>query len=167
MGGGNPNNKNWRGESPLHRPAGDGHLNVVVLLLDANSDHNMAAKYGRTPLFYAVESGRLNTTSVLLERGSDSNLKNIFGDTVLHLAAECKHPDIFRILLTSGSDPRIKNKSGEPPYDSFKRVFSDSVETRKLNLTVLEMLGLIQAKEREKEEEGKFYLSYATPALHF
>lgn len=33
---------------------------------------------------------------------------------------------------------------GETPYDSFKRVFSDSVETRKLDLTVLEMLGLIQ-----------------------
>jgi ankyrin repeat protein len=49
--------KDFEGQTPLSRAAGDGYEAIVKLLLEANANTKSKDSYGRTPLSWAAKNG--------------------------------------------------------------------------------------------------------------
>ena len=64
---------NASGSTPLIVAASNGHMQVVVFLLEKGADIQAANKWGRTALHYAVDGGNLEVAKLLLEKGADIN----------------------------------------------------------------------------------------------
>ena len=70
--------RGWTGETPLHWPAHNGHVEIVEMLLDAGADieADVVTWSGGKPLHWASEH-EPGTVEVLLRRGADVNSRNI------------------------------------------------------------------------------------------
>jgi ankyrin repeat protein len=62
------------GETALHLAAGEGHLEIVKLLLEHGADVNAKTAY-ETALHLAAGEGHLEIVKLLLEHGADVNAK--------------------------------------------------------------------------------------------
>ena len=108
-------------ETPLHRAALKGHLDIVDYLLKEGADVN--ANGGDSPLHWAVSGGHANIVSVLLSSGANVNAQNPGGWTPLRHAARRPDSPVFAALLAAGghygqpcADGSSVNPAGaEPP----------------------------------------------------
>jgi ankyrin repeat protein len=77
--------RGWIGETPLHWPAHNGHVEIVELLLDAGApiEADEIGLYGGKPLHWASEHEPA-TVELLLKRGADVNSRNVKADSDLH-----------------------------------------------------------------------------------
>ena len=98
-------------ETPLHRAALKGHLNVVDYLLEEGADVN--ANGGDSPLHWAVYGGHANIVSVLLSNGANVNAQSPGGWTPLRHAARRPDSPVFAALLAAGGH------YGQPCVDGF------------------------------------------------
>ena len=77
------NAPNALGQTPMHRAASLGHLEIVKCLVSANS---MTPNFlGRTPIHCAASYGHLEIMKILVGLTEDPNLPyqdNIFGDII-------------------------------------------------------------------------------------
>jgi ankyrin repeat protein len=104
------------GNTPLHKAAIHGHIEVVKLLLREHSaDVNRKNVDGYTPLHLAALIGHLEEVRVLLEHSADSNLKNADGDTPLHYVAGKGQVEIVELLLRGGAAANSRNNRGDTP----------------------------------------------------
>ncbi|CZR69782.1 related to beta transducin-like protein [Phialocephala subalpina] len=105
-------NKNkW---TPLSIAAGNGHIEVVKLLLDEGTSLNSTAgEIG--PLQWASASGHIEVVKLLLERGADVNIVGINGWTPLHSASHRGRVEVVKLLLEKGADITTTNKNGWTP----------------------------------------------------
>ena len=88
---------------PLHHAAMQGHIDPVILLLEAGPDKNAAeARYGVSPLFYAATRGHLEIVRFLVEVGADKNQLADNGLMPLHWAAQYGDLDIIHFLVEVG-----------------------------------------------------------------
>lgn len=108
------------GESVLHWPAHNDHVEIVKLLLDhgAPIEADEIGLYGGKPLHWASEHAP-GTVEVLLQRGADPNSRNLQpgefeGFTPLHMMASQKEQslDVARLLLAGGADPQLVDARG-------------------------------------------------------
>lgn len=95
-------------KTPLYYAAGEGHANVVSLLLD-----NGATMYGKEPtylnaLFAASRSGHYRIAQILLEKGADVNASTGFYGTALHEASSYGHKEVVRLLLENNADVKAE-----------------------------------------------------------
>ena len=60
------------GWTPLTEAAGEGHVEVVRLLLSAGADMEKFSTYGDTPLIYAARGGHVEVERLLLSAGADT-----------------------------------------------------------------------------------------------
>ena len=90
------------GDTPLHRAAVRGHLEVVKYLLSRDDvDANMRNRGNNTPLHEAAYYGRLDVVKYLLSRDDvDANARDGGGDTPLHDAARSGHLDVVKYFLS-------------------------------------------------------------------
>ncbi|UWX11127.1 CRPV-018 [Crowpox virus] len=72
---------NNRGETPLHRAASVGSLELIELFLSYGVNVDIKDKIGNTPLFYALHYPYV--VKALLEKGANPNIVNIRGITPL------------------------------------------------------------------------------------
>ncbi|CAG7649852.1 ankyrin repeat domain-containing protein [Paenibacillus allorhizosphaerae] len=101
--GANPSLVNAGGDyGPLCMAAGNGHTEIVRMLLRAGADLN-AAWYANNYMGYAADAG-LDMVRLLLESGADPNNCNWQGVTYLHKAAWLGHSEWAELLLEFGSD---------------------------------------------------------------
>jgi len=112
--------KNENGETALHRAAGHGHGDVVVLLLGRMEGADVATKdrLGKTALHWAAWRGDADVVTLLLGRmkGADVAAKDKNGETALHCAAERGHTDVVVLLeraLEKESTSRIRGNANE------------------------------------------------------
>ncbi|MCP4745730.1 MAG: hypothetical protein GY874_06250, partial [Desulfobacteraceae bacterium] len=90
------------GQTPLHRAAKEGHIDVVdALLLHPGADVNKADDEGWTPLNWAAEEGHTDVVNALLSHpGIDVNQANDNGWTPVYRAARNGHIEVVKLLLS-------------------------------------------------------------------
>ncbi|HEY0867094.1 MAG TPA: ankyrin repeat domain-containing protein [Fimbriimonas sp.] len=113
------------GETVLHWPAHNDHVEIVRLLLDQGADieADEIGLYGGKPAHWAAEHAP-GSLRLLLEKGADPNARNLMrndfaGYTPLHMAA-CQPNECIQcaeLLLEAGADPALKDALGKTPYE--------------------------------------------------
>ncbi|KAJ1491678.1 ankyrin repeat-containing domain protein [Baffinella frigidus] len=94
----------------------EGHLDVVVALLENGAEVDASTAKGNTPLMYACAGGHMECTGVLLEYGASPNIKSdVDSDTPVHKAVREGHLEVVRLLVTKGADLSIQNIAGLTP----------------------------------------------------
>ncbi|RWA08874.1 hypothetical protein EKO27_g6231 [Xylaria grammica] len=98
------------GQTPLHRAAWGGFLDVVGLLLSRGSNANAADRRGNTALHLAADMGFGEVVRRLCEQTQSSvNSQGRNGLTPLHYAALSGHYDVAEILISNNATINIKD----------------------------------------------------------
>jgi ankyrin repeat protein len=105
--GANPDPRDNRLHTPLHRTVRDGNIRSTRRLIEAGSELEARTERGLTPLHYAVIGGRREIVPLVLEHGAQVETADQHGDRPLHSAAAsaAQAGDFFHILklpLTNG-----------------------------------------------------------------
>lgn len=118
--------RGWIGDSPLHWPAHNNHVDIVALLIDAGADieADEVNWVGGRPLHWASEHAP-DTVRVLLKAGADVNSRNtrqesnFFQVTPLIMNAiqrdDCS--EVTEQLLAAGADISAKDAQGKTALD--------------------------------------------------
>ncbi|XP_014284421.1 histone-lysine N-methyltransferase EHMT2 isoform X2 [Halyomorpha halys] len=89
----------------LHAAAGNGHLAVVHILVQAGSALESLDKSQYTPLMLAALNGHNNVVKYLIKAGADVAFKGSDGMTALHLAAKIGNLEACHYLLSAANTP--------------------------------------------------------------
>ncbi len=118
--------RGWIGDTPLHWPAHNGHIEIVRLLLEHGADPNAHEIncYGGSPLHWASER-HADIVRLLLANGADPNARvslaksDLNGATPLIWCARQRDDagDVAAILLQVGADPNVKDAGGKTARD--------------------------------------------------
>ncbi|XP_053623769.1 ankyrin repeat domain-containing protein 11-like isoform X4 [Plodia interpunctella] len=109
--------RNERGETPLHVAAIKGDHDQVKKLLDQGQDPDVPDFAGWTPLHEACSYGWHPVVVVLVNGGANVNAKGLDDDTPLHDATTSGNLKMVKFLVEHGADPFVKNKKGKMPSD--------------------------------------------------
>lgn len=114
--------RGWIGDTPLHWPAHNSHVEIVALLLDAGAkiEADEINCYGGKPLHWASEHAPA-AVELLLARGADVNSRNVktdsefFGMTPLIMNATQKNDcsEVTQLLLAGGADISARDAAGK------------------------------------------------------
>ncbi len=89
-------------ETPLHKAARYGHLDIAQLLIQRGADVRVQNDMGITPLHKAAFWGHQAVAELLLDVGADPNARDQIGETPMKKAVEGKHPRIVELLKSRG-----------------------------------------------------------------
>ncbi|XP_045510475.1 ankyrin repeat domain-containing protein 12 isoform X13 [Colias croceus] len=109
--------RNERGETPLHVAAIRGDHEQVKKLIDQGQDPDVTDFAGWTPLHEACSYGWLQVVMVLVNGGANVNAKGLDDDTPLHDAATSGNLKMVKFLIEHGAEPFVKNTKGKAPLD--------------------------------------------------
>ncbi|XP_038216959.1 ankyrin repeat domain-containing protein 12 isoform X2 [Zerene cesonia] len=109
--------RNERGETPLHVAAIRGDHEQVKKLLDQGQEPDVTDFAGWTPLHEACSYGWLQVVMVLVNGGANVNAKGLDDDTPLHDAATSGNLKMVKFLIEHGAEPFVKNTKGKAPLD--------------------------------------------------
>ena len=98
------------GDTPLYIAAHEGHLDAVVVLVDAGASVDQAADSGATPLIMAAYNGHLEVVRALVEAGADKSVRTLRG-TALEFAQKKGHQAIVDLLNGESQRPRRETNS--------------------------------------------------------
>ena len=114
--GADPNVRNFRSETPLHRAAiRNPDLDVSRTLIGAGADVNAQDEKGATPLHRAAHNPSTGRAHLLIEAGADVGARDNSGATPLHHAAESGHEAMIARLVEAGADPNARDQEGRTP----------------------------------------------------
>lgn len=99
----NVNERDERGNSPLHYAASQGHCEIAKFLSEAGADVNARNHEGATPLHVAAYSGCTTSAKLLIELGADVSIKDQLGQTALYPAALLEHRQLMQVLVEHGA----------------------------------------------------------------
>ena len=111
--------------TPLHASAGQGHVEIVLLLLKYLPVDIRSRLGQRSPLHSAAVSGHVEAGRLLLNRGADVNARQNNGWTSLHLAAIFGRLEFLRLLLDRGANPHARHDGGRTPFEEADRYYSE------------------------------------------
>ena len=128
--GADPNGRNWRGETPLHRAAiRNPDLEVSRALIGAGADVNAHDERGATPLHRAAVAASPARTDLLIQAGADAGARDNTGATPLHHAAEGGHQETMVRLIEAGADVNAQDQAGRTPlHVAVEKGWSDSTQ---------------------------------------
>ncbi|XP_026727917.1 ankyrin repeat domain-containing protein 11 isoform X5 [Trichoplusia ni] len=125
--------RNERGETPLHVAAIRGDHDQVKKLLDQGQDPDVPDFAGWTPLHEACSYGWYQVVVVLVNGGANVNAKGLDDDTPLHDATTSGNLEMVKFLIEHGADPFVKNTKGKMPSDYAAPHIFEYVESLKDN----------------------------------
>uniref|UniRef100_A0A3Q3KD36 SOCS box domain-containing protein n=1 Tax=Monopterus albus TaxID=43700 RepID=A0A3Q3KD36_MONAL len=114
--GANPNACDLKKKTPLALAAQNGHYNVVEVLLQKGTEHEIS-KFSGTILFDAAASGNPDIISLLLDHGADPNLPLFSGHLPIHRVAYRGHRLALERLIPVTKMDAVK-ESGMSPLHS-------------------------------------------------
>ncbi|XP_004929920.1 ankyrin repeat domain-containing protein 12 isoform X3 [Bombyx mandarina] len=109
--------RNERGETPLHVASIRGDHDQVKKLIDQGQDPDVPDFAGWTPLHEACSYGWYQVVVVLVNGGANVNAKGLDDDTPLHDATTSGNLKMVKFLIEHGADPFVKNSKGKMPSD--------------------------------------------------
>ncbi len=129
--GADPNLRNWRGETPLHRAAiRNPDLDVSRALIGAGADVNARDEKGATPLHRAVPNASPGRGVLLMEAGASLNARDKGGATPLHYAAESGREEMLARLVEAGASLHVRDKDGATPlHQAVEKGWSEGAKT--------------------------------------
>jgi uncharacterized protein len=92
---------NKTGWTPLHYAATNGHLEMILKLLQHHAYIDAPSPNGTTPLMMAAHYGNPKAVQLLLEEGADPRIKNHLGLSALDFAAKGPHAVEASALIQS------------------------------------------------------------------
>ncbi|XP_009955547.1 PREDICTED: POTE ankyrin domain family member A-like, partial [Leptosomus discolor] len=101
--------------TPLHLACANGHVDVVIYLVENKCKLNLFDNDNRSPLMKAVQCQQEKCVAVLLEHGADPNLADADGNTALHLAVLSPNTSVAGLLLEHNANIDAQNKEGHTP----------------------------------------------------
>jgi ankyrin repeat protein len=114
--------RGWIGDTPLHWPSHNNHVEIVTMLLDAGADieADEINCYGGKPLHWASEHAP-GAVRVLLDRGADVNSRNRNADSEFHgmtpliMNATQKNDcsEVTELLILAGADVAAVDAHGK------------------------------------------------------
>ena len=110
---------NRRGMTPLIFASLEGRLEIVHLLLQNDSEPNMAGFKGETALIAASQEGHTEIVHLLLEAGADPNVSHSNGKTTLMFASSSGHSEVVKLLLAYHADYTVHKSVRGIQFDSF------------------------------------------------
>ncbi|GAU98759.1 hypothetical protein RvY_09866-2 [Ramazzottius varieornatus] len=93
-----------KGRTALMLAAGNGHLEMVTLLVGQGSDITALDNNDWTPLHFAAISGHLKVVKYLVESGAATSVKNKDGKIPMGLAAGATKAQVVLFLVTKAYD---------------------------------------------------------------
>ncbi|XP_014748563.1 PREDICTED: ankyrin repeat domain-containing protein 26 isoform X4 [Sturnus vulgaris] len=99
----------------LHLACANGHVEVVMCLIENKCKLNLLDSDNRSPLMKAVQCQQEKCVAVLLEHGADPNLADADGNTALHLAVLSGNTTVAGLLLEHNASIEAQNKEGYTP----------------------------------------------------
>ncbi len=92
-------------------------LPILLELLKAGADPNVASSAGRFPLHAAANCGNVDMVRALLAAGAKLDVFNHRGSLPLHSSFRGEHgnPAVVELLLQAGADVNAPDKKGTPP----------------------------------------------------
>jgi ankyrin repeat protein/tRNA A-37 threonylcarbamoyl transferase component Bud32 len=100
------------GRTALITAAMNGHVAVVIALIQAGGDVNAKDIHNKTALLWAAQKGYAETVQLLLDSGAIETDTTLQGDNVLTLAAWGGYVPMVRMLLDRGIDVNFQNSDG-------------------------------------------------------
>ncbi|CAG2256755.1 unnamed protein product [Mytilus edulis] len=114
--------KNICGESGLHLASGNGHIEVVKLLVDVGMNLNDTTNAGSTPLHMACRKGQFDIVKYLLDLNGkalnsrvDTSIKETDGWSALHTACSNGHLEVVKLLIDVGMNLNDTTKNNSTP----------------------------------------------------
>jgi ankyrin repeat protein len=93
--------------TPLHRAASNGHVAIMVALIDAGADLEAIGEPAMAhPLHAAALTNQAEAEALLIGRGASVDARDAGGRTPLMVAASFGNVDAAAALLAHGADPR-------------------------------------------------------------
>jgi ankyrin len=118
--------RGWIGDTPLHWPSHNSHIEIVRLLLDAEADieADEINCYGGKPLHWASEHAP-DTTRLLIERGANVNARNMKADSdllgftplIMNATQKDDCSEVTELLLAAGANPTLVDAKGKTALD--------------------------------------------------
>ena len=107
-GGANVNERNYRGQTPLHIAINRDHVEIARLLIDKGADVNERNDQGLTPLDIAVIWDKIEIAHLLIDKGADVNVRIDQGLTPLLFAMSLRKVEIAHLLIDKGADVNVR-----------------------------------------------------------
>eukprot|EP00079_Xenopus_tropicalis_P018499 XP_004920331.2 PREDICTED: tonsoku-like protein [Xenopus tropicalis] len=117
------NQRNKKGETPLHRACIRGKIDSVKNLLEMGHPLMKRDNSGWTPLHEAANHGHLDIVQLLLEKGANINDQGghlCGGITPLHDALLNGRFYVAQLLILQGASVTLKNARGDTPLGSLR-----------------------------------------------
>mmetsp|Transcript_28598 Transcript_28598/g.92248 ORF Transcript_28598/g.92248 Transcript_28598/m.92248 type:complete len:480 (-) Transcript_28598:24-1463(-) len=100
----------------------EGHLDVLVALLEHGANVDAMTAKGNTALMYSSAGGHVECSKVLLEYRANPNVSSeVDLDTPLHKAVREGHLEIVKILIANGAKLSLTNIAGLTPQQLAER----------------------------------------------
>ncbi len=102
-------------ETPLHKSASKGHLEIARALIEAGADVKAKEKTdGMTPLHGSAKNEHLEVVKYLIEKGADVNAKDKWGRTPIHWSAQKGNLEVVKYLIEKGADVNARVRGATP-----------------------------------------------------
>ena len=105
----------------LHAATGNGHLEMVRMLLKRGASVDLQTNLGFTALMSSAGAGHPSILLVLLEHSADPDLQDIFGATALMAAAGAGQGACVQALLRAKANTELLDNDGDTALKHAKR----------------------------------------------
>src|SRR5208283_3452093 len=108
--------KNENGITSLMEAYGNGHMEIMKLLLEWEADVDARdTRTGTTILMAASTLGQIEIVKLLLEWEADANIKGNIGETALAQSSYAGWPEVTKLLLEAKADVNARTNNGATP----------------------------------------------------